>query len=72
MQRFHWEPSSGYISSVDETNLVLGVKEIEGKVVEVILKRRNPDDIYQRWNIIPLNKEDDDDDDQKMDFSKPL
>ena len=35
-------------------NLVFGVKEIEGKVVEVILKRRNPDDIFQRWVLLPF------------------
>ncbi|CAM4769077.1 unnamed protein product [Rotaria magnacalcarata] len=65
MQRFIWEPSAGYISCVDDRNLVFGVKEIEGKVVEVILKRRNPDDIYQRWNFVPF-----DDNDVNMDFSK--
>ena len=55
MQRFRWEPVDGYISCMDETHFVLGVREIEGKVVDVFLKRRNPDDIYQRWLFVPAN-----------------
>lgn len=70
MQKFRWESSAGYISCVDDTNLVFGVKEIEGKVVEVILKRRNPDDIFQRWLFISSNDENNDGD--QLDFLKPL
>ncbi len=66
MQKFRWEALGGYISCVDDTHLVFGVKEIEGKVVEVILKRRNPDDIFQRWILLPVNEED------QIDFKKSL
>ena len=64
MQTFRWESSSGYISCEEDNNLVFGVNEIEGKVVDVSLKRRNPDDIFQRWSFVsvqdPDTKEDDD------------
>jgi len=70
MQKFRWEPSGGYISCTDDTHLVFGVKEIEGKVVDVILKRRNPDDIFQRWILLPLNEEEHDE--NLTDFKKPL
>ena len=55
MQKFRWEPAEGYISCSDDSNLVVGVREIEGKVVDVFLKRRHPDDIFQRWLLIPCN-----------------
>lgn len=55
MQKFLWDSNGGYISCTDDSHLVFGVKEIEGKVVDVILKRRNPDDIFQRWIFIAVN-----------------
>ncbi|CAF1130188.1 unnamed protein product, partial [Didymodactylos carnosus] len=67
MQKFKWEKSGGYISCVDDQNLVFGVKEIEAKVVEVVLKRRNPDDIFQRWLIKSVNVNTDNDDNQQDD-----
>ncbi len=69
MQKFLWEPTGGYISCVDDPNLVFGVKEIESKVVDVILKRRHADDLFQRWVFLPLNEEEND---LPMDFTKPL
>ena len=70
MQKFHWDSSGGYISCTDDSNLVFGVKEIEGKVVEVILKRRNPDDIFQRWMFLPVN--DDEQNGSQRDTPKSL
>ncbi|CAF2617983.1 unnamed protein product [Rotaria sp. Silwood2] len=70
MQKFNWEPSAGYISCADDSNLVFGVKEIESKVVEVILKRRNPDDIFQRWMFLALDEENQTE--HHMDLSKPF
>lgn len=70
MQQFRWDASGGYISSMDDPNLVFGVKEIESKVVDVILKRRNPDDIFQRWVLVSSN--DDDANSSDTDFSKSL
>ncbi|CAF0809708.1 unnamed protein product [Rotaria sordida] len=70
MQKFNWEPSAGYISCTDDFNLVFGVKEIESKVVEVILKRRNPDDIFQRWNLLAIGEEIQNE--HHMDLSKPF
>ncbi|CAF1169688.1 unnamed protein product [Adineta ricciae] len=70
MQQFRWDPSGGYISSMDDSNLVFGVKEIESKVVDVILKRRNPDDIFQRWVLVPSN--DGDANSSDIDFTKPF
>ena len=70
LQRFIWEEASGYIASYDDKNLVFGVKEVEGKVIDVILKRRNPDDIFQRWICLPVEKEE-----QftgEIDYEKPL
>ena len=55
MQKFSWDANGGYISCTDDPHLVFGVKEIEGKVVDVILKRRNPDDIFQRWIFIAVS-----------------
>ena len=69
MQKFHWEPSGGYISCYDDLNLVFGVKEIESKVVEVVLKRRNPDDIFQRWVLVSFYE---DENEYDMDLSKSL
>jgi hypothetical protein len=70
MQKFRWESSGGFISCVDDLNLVFGVKEIESKVVEVILKRRNPDDIFQRWVLLPSNEEEHNE--SHIDLTKPL
>ncbi len=70
MQKFRWESSGGYISCTDDKHLVFGVKEIEGKVVDVILKRRNPDDIFQRWILLPSNEEESNED--QIDFTAPL
>ncbi|CAF0848442.1 unnamed protein product [Rotaria sp. Silwood1] len=70
MQKFNWESSAGYISCADDSNLVFGVKEIESKVVEVILKRRNPDDIFQRWMFLAIDEENQSE--YHMDLSKPF
>jgi hypothetical protein len=70
MQKFRWESSGGYISCTDDSHLVFGVKEIEGKVVDVILKRRNPDDIFQRWILLPSDE--DEHSEYQIDFRKSL
>ena len=70
MQKFRWEASGGFISCIDDPNLVFGVKEIEGKVVEVILKRRNPDDIFQRWVLLPCDENEHNE--YQIDFKKSL
>ncbi|CAF0832166.1 unnamed protein product, partial [Didymodactylos carnosus] len=70
MQSFKWEESGGYISCSDDPNLVFGVKEIEAKIVEVVLRRRNPDDIFQRWLIKSTIADNDNDNLQPDDKSK--
>ena len=30
---------------------MLGVSDTEGRIIEVVLARRRPDDIMQRWNM---------------------
>ena len=47
LQRFVYE--DGYIALANNRQLVLGVSEPEGRVVEVHLVKRRPDDIYQQW-----------------------
>lgn len=70
LQRFFWEETTGYIYSDEDKNLVFGVKEVEGKVIDVILKRRNPDDIFQRWIRIPVEK--DEEFVGNIDYRRPL
>ncbi|XP_053391549.1 doublecortin domain-containing protein 1-like [Mercenaria mercenaria] len=47
LQRFVYE--DGYIALANNRQLVLGVSEPEGRIVEVHLVKRRPDDIYQQW-----------------------
>ena len=47
LQRFVFE--DGYIALANNKNLVLSVSEPEGRVVDVRLMKRRPDDIYQQW-----------------------
>ncbi|ESO97509.1 hypothetical protein LOTGIDRAFT_152600 [Lottia gigantea] len=47
LQTFSYE--DGYIASTTNRNLVLGVNELEGHVSEVLLVKRMPDDINQKW-----------------------
>ncbi|KAL4224512.1 doublecortin domain-containing protein [Mactra antiquata] len=47
LQRFVFE--DGYIALNNNKQLVLGVSEPEGRVIEVHLVKRRPDDIYQQW-----------------------
>jgi hypothetical protein len=58
LQKFTFNPSTGFIQSTDNSQLVFGVKSSEGNVNEVILMRRNDSDVNQRWmykdNIIAL------------------
>jgi hypothetical protein len=54
MQQFRWDSVDGYLSCLNDSNLVVGIGD-DGKVVEVLLKRRNPTDILQRWLLIPSN-----------------
>ena len=58
LQKFSFNPNTGYIQSTDNSQLVFGVKSSEGNVNEVILMRRNDSDVNQRWmykdNIIAL------------------
>ena len=51
LQKFIFE--DGFIQCHYKKDLVLGVKESdqEGRVVDVLLMKKTPDDIYQRWNI---------------------
>lgn len=75
MQRFRWEPFDGYISTFDDPNLVIGAREIEGKVVDVFLKRRNPDDIFERWLFMPADTVTHDstsDEQTEIDLNQPL
>ena len=39
----------GYIVCGANNSLVLAVREPEGRMAEVVLARRKPDDIFQRW-----------------------
>ncbi|XP_076116553.1 doublecortin domain-containing protein 1-like isoform X1 [Mytilus galloprovincialis] len=47
LQRFKFE--DGYISCAANRELVLGLMEQEGRVSQVLLVKRKPDDINQRW-----------------------
>ncbi|XP_052801857.1 doublecortin domain-containing protein 1-like [Mya arenaria] len=47
LQRFVFE--DGYIALASNRQLVLGLSEPEGRVVEVHLVKRRPDDVYQQW-----------------------
>ena len=47
LQRFILD--EGCIVVSQHSGLVLGVKETEGRVSEVMLVKRRPDDIHQRW-----------------------
>ena len=49
LQKFRYE--DGYISCEHDSGLVLGVSDAEGRIIEVVLTRRRPDDIMQRWNM---------------------
>ncbi|CAL1540465.1 unnamed protein product [Lymnaea stagnalis] len=49
LQKFEYE--DGYISVSSNRSLVLSVSETEGRVVNVILSKRQPDNINQRWVI---------------------
>lgn len=49
LQKFQYE--DGYISCVHDSSLVLGITDAEGRIIEVVLTRRRPDDIMQRWTI---------------------
>ncbi|XP_061182929.1 doublecortin domain-containing protein 1-like [Saccostrea echinata] len=49
LQRFVYE--DGYIACAANRTLVLGVLEQEGRVNPVLLVKRRPDDINQRWVI---------------------
>lgn len=40
-----------YITLVADQNLVLSVSETEGRVASVVLAKRRPDDINQKWII---------------------
>ena len=71
MQRFRWEPSGGYIACMDDSNLVFAVNDMEGKVVDVVLKRRNPDDVFQRW-VLVSSSDDSEHDQHRFNFTKSL
>ncbi|XP_071104619.1 doublecortin domain-containing protein 1-like [Haliotis cracherodii] len=47
LQRFVYE--DGFIACSANHSLVLGVQEQEGRVIDVYLQKRRPDDINQRW-----------------------
>ncbi|XP_060074536.1 doublecortin domain-containing protein 1-like [Ylistrum balloti] len=47
LQRFVFE--DGYIACQSNRNLVLGVQEQEGRISQVTLVKRRPDDIHQRF-----------------------
>ncbi|XP_025087629.1 uncharacterized protein LOC112560197 [Pomacea canaliculata] len=51
LQRFVYE--DGYIASSSNSSLVLGTTQQEGRVSEVVLVKRRPDDISQLWVIAP-------------------
>ncbi|XP_046543933.1 doublecortin domain-containing protein 1-like [Haliotis rubra] len=47
LQRFVYE--DGFVACAANHSLVLGVHEQEGRVIDVYLQKRRPDDINQRW-----------------------
>lgn len=49
LQQFVYE--DGYIACAANRALVLGMLEQEGRVNQVLLVKRRPDDINQRWVI---------------------
>jgi hypothetical protein len=51
LQKFCYNPTTGYIYCIDNPALVFGVETSEGNVNQVILLRRNDNDINQRWSI---------------------
>ncbi len=51
LQRFRYD-DGGYISCAEDDSLVLGVTDTEGRIIEVVLTRRRPDDVMQRWSIL--------------------
>ena len=55
---------------MDDANLVFAVNDMEGKVVEVVLKRRNPDDVFQRWLLV--SPDDSEHDQHRFNFTKSL
>ncbi|XP_064634273.1 doublecortin domain-containing protein 1-like isoform X2 [Lineus longissimus] len=49
LQKFTY--TDGFLACASKPELVLGVTEGEGRASEVTLKKRNVDDIFQRWII---------------------
>ena len=43
--------SEGFICCHNNEELVLGVKEVEGRISEVVLCKKKIDDVFQRWVI---------------------
>ncbi len=51
MQRFDIE--DGFIFPRADPNLVLTIADGESRVLEVVLQKRRPDNVNQRWNVKP-------------------
>ena len=49
LQKFRYE--DGYICCEHDSSLVLGITDTEGRIIEVVLTRRRPDDVMQRWTM---------------------
>ena len=49
LQKFVYQ--EGYILCAYNQNLVLGVQESEGRIIEVVLVKKKQDDVTQRWTI---------------------
>jgi hypothetical protein len=49
LQKFTY--TDGFLACASKPDLVLGVTEGEGRASEVTLKKKNVDDIFQRWII---------------------
>ena len=50
-QKFSFNKDTGYISSMDNPNLVFTVSEVDSNLNEVFLNKKNDDNINQRWQL---------------------
>ncbi|CAF0796043.1 unnamed protein product [Brachionus calyciflorus] len=52
-QKFAYNKTNGFIYNIDNPNYVFGVQDVENNQSEVILMKRNEDNINQRWTYRP-------------------
>lgn len=48
-QKFAYNKNNGFIYSIDNPNLVFGIIDAEANLIEVVLMKRNDDNVNQRW-----------------------